>query len=107
MIMSNGHLRSALACAFIGLIFSSTPGFAQHPPVRKAFAQRRTQYATNRYIVFLQDPPVSARFGAREQLQAAAAVSYRAQIETKQRAMKADLASRRIQVAGSVSTVLN
>jgi minor extracellular serine protease Vpr len=65
------------------------------------------QYAPNRYALFLEDPPVSARFTTREEMRTTAGVAYRQQIESAQEAVKRDLESRNIQVAGSVSTLLN
>src|SRR5579863_8146817 len=66
-----------------------------------------SQIIPGRYTLVLQDPPVSAKFATREAQQTAAAVSYRREIETKQGAMKAELASRNIIVTGSVSVLGN
>ena len=68
-----------------------------------AFAQSES----GRYAVFLEDPPVVARFAAREQLQTPAAAAYGQQIETRQQALRRELASRNIAVTGTVSTLLN
>ena len=65
------------------------------------------QFVPNQYILLLEDAPVAARFVSREQLQTAAAVSYRSQVEARQRTLRSELASRNITVTGSVSTVLN
>jgi minor extracellular serine protease Vpr len=65
------------------------------------------QYAPGRYALFLEDPPVSARFATREEMRTTAGVAYRRQIESRQETIKRDLASRNIRIAGSVSTLLN
>jgi minor extracellular serine protease Vpr len=65
------------------------------------------QFARNRYALFLEDPPVSARFKSREEMRTSAAVAYRRQIEAGQQKVLSELASRKITVAGSVSTLLN
>ena len=65
------------------------------------------QIIPNRYILMLEDPPVSAKFSARADLQGASAVAYRRQIEDKQAAMKKELESRNFSVTGSVSVLLN
>src|SRR5208283_4099650 len=64
-------------------------------------------FIPNQYILLLEDAPVSARFVSREQMQTAAAVAYRQQVETKQAAVLKELASRKIQVLGSVSVLVN
>lgn len=66
-----------------------------------------TQAARNDYVLYLADAPVSARYPRREQLAAPEAVAYRLQIETRQAAVKRELAARNIRVTGSVSTLLN
>ena len=109
MNMSTGIVNRAFTCAFLGLILCASPAFAQRAPNRntpRPLARRNAQYVPNRYILFLQDEPVSARFVAHEQLQTAA-VAYRQQIEAKQQSLMRDLAGSNIQVAGSVSTVMN
>jgi len=60
-----------------------------------------------RYILVLQDPPVSLRFSARADLETDAAVAYRRQIEAKQAAVKTVLAAKNIGVTGSVSILGN
>ncbi len=65
------------------------------------------QIIPNRYILMLEDPPVSAKFSTRADLQGAAAGAYRKQIEDKQTAMKKELESRNLSVTGSVSVLLN
>ena len=64
-------------------------------------------FVPNQYILLLEDSPVSARFAAREQMKTAAAVAYRQQVETKQAAVRKELASRSFQVLGSVSVLVN
>ncbi len=64
-------------------------------------------FIPNQYILLLEDPPVSARFVSREQMQTAAAAAYRQQVEAKQAAVLKELASRNIQVLGSVSVLVN
>ncbi len=59
------------------------------------------------YALVLQDPPVTANFATREAAHTPQADSYRAQIESRQRALKSELASRSINVVGSVSTLAN
>src|SRR5579872_3284382 len=91
--MQKRPARTALKSVLISVLFCVFPAFAQ--------------YAPNRYAVFLADPPVSARFSTREQLRSAAATTYRQLIEAKQRDVLRELASRKIRVTGSVSTLLN
>jgi uncharacterized protein (TIGR03437 family) len=117
MNMSKRKVNCAFSCAFLGLILCASPAFAQRPANRKtprAQARstarprsRRPLFAPNRYILFLQGEPVATHFASHEQLQTAAAISYRQQIEARQQSVMQDLAARRIQVAGSVSTVMN
>ena len=64
-------------------------------------------FAPNRYILFLADPPVSSRFVLREEMQTAAALSYRQQILARQQDVRRELANRGIRVSGSVDTLLN
>jgi minor extracellular serine protease Vpr len=59
------------------------------------------------YALVLQDPPVTANFATREAARSLQADSYRAQIESRQAALKSELASRNFNVAGSVSTLAN
>ncbi|HUI77922.1 MAG TPA: S8 family serine peptidase [Bryobacteraceae bacterium] len=65
------------------------------------------QFVPDRYILLLEDPPVTSRFATREELRSAPAGAYRAQIETRQRSVRSELAARQIPVSGAVSTVLN
>jgi uncharacterized protein (TIGR03437 family) len=62
------------------------------------------QTAPGRYTLILEDPPAAHQF---RNARAPEAVTYRQQIEAKQRALRAQLESRKIAVIGSVSTVLN
>jgi uncharacterized protein (TIGR03437 family) len=66
-----------------------------------------SQVIAGRYILILQDPPVSSRFQARTEMATDAAVSYRQQIEAKQEALKSELAKRNIGVTGSTSVLTN
>jgi minor extracellular serine protease Vpr len=65
------------------------------------------QTAPKRFALVLDDPAVSGRFASREEMQSTAARSYRQQIEARQQSLRKELASRSVQVTGSVSTVLN
>lgn len=65
------------------------------------------QYAANRYVLILEDPPVSARFTSKDKVRSAAAQTYAQQIQARQKALRTELASRKIQVTGSASTLLN
>ena len=59
------------------------------------------------FALVLQDPPVSSRFLTRELTRTPQADTYRAQIESRQAALKSELASRNFNVVGSVSTLAN
>lgn len=93
--MKDRTVRTArqVAVFLIALWIFSSIGFAQ--PV------------SNRYALVLEDPPVSSRFASREQVRSAAALSYRQQIEGRQRSLRSELASRRVTVTGSASTLVN
>lgn len=65
------------------------------------------QVASNRYALILEDPPVSARFESRAGIQSAEAKSYQKQIVSRQKAVRDALASKKIQVTASASTLLN
>jgi hypothetical protein len=65
------------------------------------------QLLPNRYILTLQDQPVTTRFTARAEMQGAQAAAYRTQIEARQAAIKSNLAARIISVTGSVSVLQN
>jgi uncharacterized protein (TIGR03437 family) len=120
MNMSIGKLNRAFTGVFLGLILCAAPGFAQRPANRRTQHPQQPQirktpnskgrglrFAPNRYILFLGDEPVAAHFATHDQLQTAAAISYRQQIESRQQSVMQDLAGRKIQVAGSVSVVMN
>jgi len=86
--------KLSLATAAVSILLAAaTPGLAQFVP--------------NRYTLLLEDPPVSFRFGSREEMGTQAAQAYRQQIETRQSAILRTLASRSITVTGSVTEVLN
>jgi minor extracellular serine protease Vpr len=88
----NALRGTALRCTFAVLLWV-VPTFAQLAP--------------NRYTLLLEDPPVASRFEKREDLQSAAAVAYRTQIEAKQQAVRNELAARRIPVTSSTSILIN
>ena len=77
------------------------------PAAPRAQAVPRSQVAMNRYALFLADPPVSARFASRDEMQAVAGVAYRQRIEAGQASLRQELSRRNILVTGSVSTLLN
>src|SRR5260370_10389657 len=60
-----------------------------------------------RYALILEDPPVSERFVAKEARESVAAGTYRQQIEARQQTLRTELTTRKIQITGSVSTLLN
>ncbi len=65
------------------------------------------QKLSNHYAVVLSDPPVADRFLTREATRSVEARDYQRQIAAKQQSLKAALATRRINVVGSVSTLSN
>jgi uncharacterized protein (TIGR03437 family) len=66
------------------------------------------QIASNRFALILEDPPVSAKATSRaEMLNSTASRNYRQQIAARQQSIRAELASRKIQVTSSTDTVLN
>src|ERR1700733_6310059 len=71
------------------------------------YPRASAQIVPNRWILVLEDPPVSAKFPRREDLQGAQALAYRQQIEDKQAVMKRELESRNYTVTGSVSVLQN
>jgi len=120
MIMSKWKVNRALSIAVLGLFASAAPALAQRPAKRhgqrpantrvhqtEAPKGRGLSYAPDRYILFLGDDPVAKHFATRAQLGTAAAISYRQQLESRQEAVKQDLASRNIQVVGAAATVMN
>src|SRR5260370_31979325 len=60
-----------------------------------------------RYALILEDPPVSERFVAKEARESVTARTYRQQIEVRQQELRTELTTRKIQITGSVSTLLN
>src|SRR5579863_4144038 len=86
-------LKLAVTAIFISLTLAPRPGFAQ--------------MVSDRYALFLSDPPVSSRFASRESTRSNEAATYRQQIETRQRTLRDALTQRNIQVTGSTSTVMN
>jgi minor extracellular serine protease Vpr len=117
MNMCIGLNKRAVAGGFIALVLCSSPGWAQRPAKRNVQHPqnqktprkpgRTSVFAPNRYILYLADEPVAARFAAHGQLQTAAAISYRRQVESRQASVLQELATRGIQVAGAASTVIN
>jgi minor extracellular serine protease Vpr len=110
MCMLKAFSRRALSGAlfFSVLSISQVYGQVPRPPIAKRQMKvAKQQFASNRYIVFLQDPPVSARYAAREQMSTAAAVGYRGQVMARQRTVMTEMATRNIPVTGSVNTLLN
>jgi minor extracellular serine protease Vpr len=65
------------------------------------------QASRTRYALILEDPPVSERFAAREARESVAAGGYRQQVEASQQTLRTELTARKIQISGSVSTLLN
>ncbi|MGA2186137.1 MAG: S8 family serine peptidase [Bryobacteraceae bacterium] len=65
------------------------------------------QGSPQRYILILEDPPVTSRFSSREAMATADAGQYRRQIARKQETLRQQLATRRFALIGSASTVLN
>src|SRR6202165_1490250 len=65
------------------------------------------QSPARHYALILDDSSVGERFASRAEAQSDAARNYRQQVETKQQALRSQLAARNIQVLGSVSTLLN
>jgi hypothetical protein len=87
------HRNRALSRAAVLFALFALPAFSQYIP--------------NRYALVLSGPSVGERFATRDSLSTAAAVTYRQQVETRQRTLMAELRSRRVVVNGSVSTLLN
>ena len=61
MSMSKGFIRRALSCALFFFVLCAYPGFGQ-PARKRQVKHAAPQFVPNRYIVFLQDPPVSSRY---------------------------------------------
>ncbi|MGO9260858.1 MAG: S8 family serine peptidase [Bryobacteraceae bacterium] len=70
-------------------------------------APSQSQFIPNRYTLVLSDAPVSDRFTTREALATAEADTYRRQVESAQAQVKSALATRNIEVLGSVSVLQN
>src|ERR1039458_9625496 len=100
--MSKGSIRRALSCALFFFVVCTYPGFGQQARKRQV-KHAAPQFVPNRYIVFLQDPPVSARYTERERMQTTEALAYQRQIVTRQQSLMTDLTSRNIRVTGSVN----
>ncbi len=114
MSMSKGFIRRALNCALFFFVLCAYPGFGQparrspQQPARNRHAKLAApQYVPNRYMVFLADPPVSARYTQRERMQTAEALAYQSQVVSRQQSLVTELASRNIKVTGAVNTLLN
>jgi minor extracellular serine protease Vpr len=65
------------------------------------------QGISRRYVLILDDPPVTSRFPSRAAIATTAAAQYRQQIAGRQSALRQQLATRHFTVTGSVSTLLN
>src|SRR6266852_3371041 len=87
MIIKPFFLRLALLTVTVSIVLAQT---------------NRTRYA-----LILEDPPVSERFVPKEARESLASRSYRQQVETRQQTLRTELTNRRIQITGSVSTLLN
>jgi len=61
----------------------------------------------NRYALILADPPAATQFATRADLASDAAVRYRQTLQTAQSGVRNELATRKIRVTGSVTTLLN
>jgi len=93
--MGDRLVSSLITKIFIGLV---VPMFLAQPVLAQS---------AGRYAIFLNDAPAAERFTSRAELADSAAGIYRRQIEALQGAVRANLASRNIQVTGSVTTLLN
>jgi len=65
------------------------------------------QRVSNHYAVILSDPAVAQRFHTREALRSVEAQAFERQVELRQQSLKIELARRRFNVVGSVSTFSN
>jgi subtilisin family serine protease len=65
------------------------------------------QRISNRYALILSDPPAAARYSSRESLTSVEGRAYRQSVQRAQSSLRNELRSRKITVAGSVSTLLN
>src|SRR5580704_5721090 len=59
------------------------------------------------YAVVLTDAPVAQQVPSRQALKSSAALAWRAHIQESQRTLRSELAQRKIDVTGSVSTLAN
>jgi uncharacterized protein (TIGR03437 family) len=91
--MSRANTLGGALFKVSSIFFCMVPVFAQLVP--------------NRYTLLLDDPPVAERFAGRAEMLSASGAAYRAQLEARQRTLMADLASRKIQVNGSTTTLIN
>ena len=71
------------------------------------FCMAFAQEPQNHYTLILDDPPLAQRFASAEAMRSPEAANYRHQIEARQKALRDELAKRKIKVTGSVSTVQN
>jgi minor extracellular serine protease Vpr len=62
---------------------------------------------SGRYIVILEDPPLAQQFPSSKDRKSAAAVDQRRKIEAAQQTLRRKLEARKIEVLGSVQTILN
>jgi hypothetical protein len=65
------------------------------------------QVVPGKYVLLLEDQPVSAHYAGRTELNSAAALNYRQQVEARQAAIKRNLAARSFVVTGSTSVLAN
>jgi minor extracellular serine protease Vpr len=61
----------------------------------------------DRYALVMADPPISARFAVRTELQSPPALNYQAQIEARQNSLTRELAVRHFSIAGANSLLVN
>jgi len=104
--MSIGTLKLACA-ALLALAAAAAPAHRPATPSRHVKAAPASRlFMPDRYVVVLNDPPVSARFPGRADIESAAA-DYRRQIQARQAAVASELAGRHILVTSRVSHLLN
>jgi len=70
-------------------------------------ATAAARFASGRYALILEDPPVSTQYASRDTLQSVPAQTMRQQIQARQQVLRTELVSRRFAVTGSVQTLLN
>ena len=105
--MSTGTLRLACVALFAMAAVAATAPRLSIPGRHAAAAPVFRPYIPDRYVVVLDDAPVSARFPGQADANSAAAADYRRQIEATQAAVASELTSRHIQVTSQVSHLLN